>query len=84
MVPKTSYQPIFRPQALADRHSPAYEELYEFLVACFVHADVNKNGKVRLGRGSTTLGGKLAKFRFSKAVISIIVDAQKMKKLLLL
>ena len=38
---------VFIHEALADRHSPAHQELYEFLVACFVHADVNKDGKVR-------------------------------------
>ena len=29
-----------------DHHSPAYQELYEFLVNCFVHADTNMEGKV--------------------------------------
>jgi hypothetical protein len=31
---------------MADHHSPAYQELYEFLVACFVHADDTMSGKV--------------------------------------
>ena len=37
---------VFIHEALADRHSPAHQELYEFLVACFVHDDVTKDGKV--------------------------------------
>ncbi len=35
-------------QAMHDHHTPAYQELYEFLVNCFVHADTNMEGKVIL------------------------------------
>ena len=33
-------------QAMNDRKSVAYSELYQFLVACFVRADINKDGTV--------------------------------------
>jgi hypothetical protein len=39
---------IFLHQAMNDHSSPAYEELYHFLVNCFVHADVNFDGKVTI------------------------------------
>lgn len=35
-------------QALNDKKSSAYEELYQFLVACYVRADTNMEGKVYL------------------------------------
>jgi hypothetical protein len=39
---------IFLHQAINDHHSAAYEELYHFLVNCYVHADVNFDGKVTI------------------------------------
>jgi hypothetical protein len=39
---------IFLHQALNDHKSPAFEELYHFLVNCYVHADVNFDGKVTI------------------------------------
>jgi hypothetical protein len=38
----------FMHQAMHDKHSPAYGELYSFLVACFVRADTNMDGRVYL------------------------------------
>ena len=37
-------------QAINDRNSGAYEELYQFLVQCFVRADVDGRGKVDLNK----------------------------------
>jgi hypothetical protein len=33
-------------QAVNDRQSPAYQELYSYLVSCFVRADKNMDGTV--------------------------------------
>jgi Ca2+-binding EF-hand superfamily protein len=37
---------VFIHQALNDKHSPAYKELYHFLVACYVRADTHMDGRV--------------------------------------
>jgi Ca2+-binding EF-hand superfamily protein len=37
---------VFVHQAINDKHSAAYQELYRFLVACFVRADNRHEGKV--------------------------------------
>jgi len=37
---------VFIRQALADRTSPAFEELYQFLVNSFVRADKSLDGRV--------------------------------------
>ena len=39
---------VFIRQAMNDRTSGAYEELYQFLVSCFTRADTDLNGKVPL------------------------------------
>jgi Ca2+-binding EF-hand superfamily protein len=41
---------VFLHEAMHDHHSPAYQELYEFLVNCFVHADTNMEGKITLDK----------------------------------
>ncbi len=36
---------VFLREALADKTSQAYVELYNFLVSCFTRADVKKEGR---------------------------------------
>ncbi len=37
---------VWMREAITDRSSIAYQEVYSFLVSCFVRADKDKNGKV--------------------------------------
>jgi uncharacterized protein YqcC (DUF446 family) len=39
---------LFIHQAMHDKSSPAYNELYHFLVNCFVHADTKMEGRIYL------------------------------------
>ena len=39
---------VFIREAIANRKSPAYKELYQYLVQCFVKADINKDGTVEV------------------------------------
>lgn len=46
---------VFIRQALHDRQSGAFEELYQFLVSTFVRADSNMSGQVRTDRFDTLI-----------------------------